>query len=77
MSQEPAAREFGLMVIQDSPTGRSKATFNFFHALPQDEYDVYQTAASSLQASLNGNLLVYAIQSLANLESACASSEVH
>lgn len=72
MSQEKVTEEFGLMVIQDTPTGPDKVKLNFFHALPQGEYDAYRAAASSLQNSSNGNLLVYAKQSLANLESVCA-----
>jgi hypothetical protein len=71
MSLENAAEEFGLMVIQDPSPGRGKATFNFFRMLPQAEYDTYQAATSSLQNYLNGNLLVYARQSIENLENAC------
>jgi hypothetical protein len=63
------AEHCGLMVIADDPTGQAKARFEIFHELQPEEYRAYLKACGRLQSAIDGSLITYVRQSLANLES--------
>jgi len=57
----------GLMVVSEDASGQTKAIFNVFHTLAEDEYNNYSRAILKLRAAIEGSLRVYVVESLRGL----------